>query len=520
MPDILHDGLTLGGLMLRALKRFPERTAFAWDGGSMTYAGALDLVGRFQAALAGTGLGRGSRVALLSANRADVWLASLAAQLSGMCTTSLHPMGSLADQLDILEDAGVEALIVDSQTYRDRGGELAAHGDRLKAVLTAGPSEYGRDLLALAEAVGTHTARDLAAPDDVAVLGYTGGTTGKPKGALRRHGSWVAMTNAILADFELPPEVRYLAVAPISHVAGTKIPATLLRGGTNHLLKGFDPERVLASIARNRITVTLLVPTMIYVLLDHSKLEATDLASLELLLYGASPMSPSRLVEGIERIGPVFCQLYGQTEGYPISVLRRADHDPSRPERFASCGHPVSNLEVKLLGDSLAEVSLGEPGEICVRGPQVMESYWNRPDQTEETLKGGWLHTGDVARADEEGYLYIVDRKKDMIVTGGFNVFPREVEDALMSHPAVAMAAVIGVPDPKWGEAVTALVVRRPRATVAGEELIGLVKERKGSPQAPKWVEFVDSLPLTAVGKVDKKALRARYWAGHTRQVG
>jgi fatty-acyl-CoA synthase len=216
----------------------------------------------------------------------------------------------------------------------------------------------------------------------------------------------------------------------------------------------------------------------------------------------------------------VFSQLYGQTEGYPISLLRKADHDPGRPERFASCGHPVSNLEVKLLDDSLGEVAPGEAGEICVRGPQVMESYWNRPAETEETLKGGWLHTGDVARADEEGYLYIVDRKKDMIITGGFNVYPREVEDALTAHPGVAMAAVIGVPDPKWGEAVTALVVRRAAATVAGEELIRLVKEKKGSTQAPKRVEFVDALPLTAVGKVDKKALRARYWAGQARQVG
>ncbi|MCW5747780.1 MAG: AMP-binding protein [Alphaproteobacteria bacterium] len=520
MTASLHGGPTGVDLTLRALRRFPDRTAFAWEGGRLSYSATLALIGRLQAAMAAAGLAHGMRMALLSANRADAWCAGVAAQALGLIITWLHPVGSLDDHVEVLQDAEIDALVIDAANHRERGGELAGRCPQLKCIFTLGASNYGTDLLASADAAGEASPRSLVGADDYAILAYTGGTTGKSKGAIRRHASWSAVTTSVLASFEIPQDPRYLAVAPITHVAGTKVVPTLVRGGAVHLMKGFDAERVLATIQRERINMTLLVPTMIYVLLDHAALDKTDLSSLELLMYGASPMSPSRLVEGIERIGPVFSQLYGQTEGYPLSVLRKADHDPSRPELFASCGHPVADVEIRLLDDELREVATGEAGEICARGPQVMEQYWKRPEQTEETFRGGWLHTGDIARADERGYLYIVDRKKDMIVTGGFNVFPREVEDVLTSHPDVAMAAVIGVPDPKWGEAVTALVVARPNATPDAAALIQLVKERKGSAQAPKRVEVVDSLPLTAVGKVDKKVLRARFWAGQQRLVG
>jgi fatty-acyl-CoA synthase len=239
-----------------------------------------------------------------------------------------------------------------------------------------------------------------------------------------------------------------------------------------------------------------------------------------LLLYGASAMSPSRLVEGIERIGPVFSQLYGQTECYPVSVLRKSDHDPKLPELFLSCGFPVTACEVKILDDDNREVASGEAGEICVRAPHVMVEYWKRPEQTVETLKNGWLHTGDIARADERGYMFILDRKKDMIVSGGFNIFPREVEDVLSQHADVGMVAVVGVPDHKWGEAVTAVVVARAGARPNADELIELVKQRKGSAHAPKQINFVSELPMTSLGKVDKKLLRAGFWAGRDRMVG
>ena len=447
---------------LRALARYPSRTAFSWPGGSISYQGATDMIGRMQAVFTKFGFVPGTRVAFLTANRADTWCAGVAAAGLGLIATWLHPLGALDDHLEVIEDAEATVLIVDPRTHGQRGGELAARAaDRLKVVLTMGT-----------------------------------------------------------ADFEIPDTPRYLTVAPISHVAGTKVLPTLIRGGTVHMLKGFDPEAVFKTIARERINFTLFVPTMIYVLLDHPALGKTDLSSLELVLYGASAMSPSRLVEGIERIGPVFSQLYGQTECYPVSVLRKADHDPKTPELFLSCGFPIAACEVRILDDNDQEVAMGEAGEICVRATHVMAEYWKRPEQTAETLRSGWLHTGDIARKDERGYMFILDRKKDMIVSGGFNIFPREVEDVLSQHADVAMVAVVGVPDDKWGEAVTAVVVAREGARPDADELIGLVKSRKGSAHAPKQIRFVNELPMTGLGKVDKKVLRATFWAGRDRMVG
>ena len=505
---------------LRALARYPERTAFSWPGGSITYRGATDLIGRIQSVFMRLGLKPGTRAAFLTANRADTWCAGVAAQLSRLPITWLHPLGSVDDQLFQLEDSEAELLVVDGASFRDRGGELASRAIGLKTVFTLGPADYGVDLLAAVEAAGSAAPRCFAGPDDLATLNYTGGTTGKSKGAMRHHRELSGATSAILADFEIPDTPRYLTVAPISHVAGTKVLPTLMRGGTVYMQKGFDPEAVFKTIERERINFTLFVPTMIYVMLDHPALDKTDLSSLELLLYGASAMSPSRLVEGIERIGPVFSQLYGQTECYPVSVLRKADHDPRTPELFVSCGFPITACEVKILDDNDREVKTGEAGEICVRAPYVMAEYWKRPEQTAETLKNGWLHTGDIARADERGYMFILDRKKDMIVSGGFNIFPREIEDVLSQHADVAMVAVVGVPDDKWGEAVTAIVVAREGAKPNEDELINLVKAKKGSTHAPKHIKFVTEMPMTGVGKVDKKVLKAGFWTGRDRMVG
>ncbi|WFU32141.1 AMP-binding protein [Bradyrhizobium brasilense] len=505
---------------LRALARYPSRTAFAWPGGSLSYQGATDLIGRMQSVFMRLGFAPGTRVALLTANRADTWCAGVAVQLSRLAITWLHPLGSLDDQLFQIEDSEAQMLIVDGITFRDRGDELTAKAQGLKTVFTLGPADYGADLLQVAGDAGSASAKNFARADDISTLNYTGGTTGKSKGALRYHREYGGFAAAILADFEIPETPRYLTVAPISHVAGTKVLPTLMRGGTVHMLKGFDPEAVFTTIARERINFTLFVPTMIYVMLDHPALDKTDLSSLELLLYGASAMSPSRLVEGIERIGPVFSQLYGQTECYPVSVLRKADHDPKTPDLFLSCGFPIAACQVKILDQDDQEVATGEAGEICVRATHVMAEYWKRPDITAETLKSGWLHTGDIARMDERGYMFILDRKKDMIVSGGFNIFPREVEDVLSQHADVAMVAVVGVPDDKWGEAVTAVVVAREGAVPDADELIGLVKAKKGSAHAPKQIQFVKELPMTGVGKVDKKVLKARFWTGRDRMVG
>ena len=300
MHDAITEAPTGTDMVLRALARFPERRAFVWDGGSLTYRAALALIGRLQAAMAAAGLRKGQTVAFLSANNAETWCAGVAASGLGLIATWLHPLGALGDHLDVIEDAEVSALIVDARTHAQRGGEIAAKAaDRLKVVLTMGQADFGRDLMAAAERIGEASAVNLATADDYSVINYTGGTTGKSKGAIRRHRSTAAMTTAVAADFEFPETPRYLAAAPITHVAGTKVVPAFLKGGTVHLMKGFDPERFLDTLEREKINFTLLVPTMVYVLLDHPKLDKTDLSSLELILYGASPMSPTRLDEGL-----------------------------------------------------------------------------------------------------------------------------------------------------------------------------------------------------------------------------
>ena len=259
---------------------------------------------------------------------------------------------------------------------------------------------------------------------------------------------------------------------------------------------------------------------MIYDLLDKVRVEDYDLSSLEMIIYGAAPISPARLTEAIERIGPKFCQLYGQTEApNNISYLSIADHDLSYPKMLESCGFPMMPTSVKLLLPNGEEAGPEQAGEICVRGSLVMDRYWKNPEETEKAFEDGWLHTGDVAKRDSRGYLFIVDRVKDMVISGGFNIFTREVEDCLAEHPSVATCAVIGVPHDRWGEAVAACVVLKPGCEAAEQELIDLVRERKGSVQAPKIIEFLDQLPLTPVGKIDKKALRSRHWRGTERNI-
>jgi fatty-acyl-CoA synthase len=237
------------------------------------------------------------------------------------------------------------------------------------------------------------------------------------------------------------------------------------------------------------------------------------------VVYAGSVISPDRLKQAIQRIGPVFSQVYAQTECTPIAILRRGDHDLNDPSSLEACGYPMATAEIAILDDNNQPVPNGQIGEICVRSPSVMQGYLEQVDATNEALSGAWLHTGDIGFANARGRLSIVDRKKDMIVSGGSNVYPREVEDVLTAHAAVASAAVIGVPHPIWGEAVAAIVVLRSGAKVDAGELIAYVKERKGPLVAPKQLEFAEVLPMTPFGKVDKKKLRAPYWQGEARSI-
>ena len=320
----------------------------------------------------------------------------------------------------------------------------------------------------------------------------------------------MAMSTLIqLTEWEWPREIRHLICAPLSHAGASVLTAILLKGGSIVVLPGFDPVSFMEAVERQRITSVLMVPTMVLALIDHPRFGEFDLSSLEVVFYGASAFPAERLKDAIGKLGPIFFQFYGQSEApMSVTVMRRADHLSDDPQRLASCGRPTPWVRVALMDDDMQVVPEGEPGEICVQGPLLMGGYLGKPEETAQAFAGGWLHTGDVAIRSADGFLRIVDRKKDMIVTGGFNVFAREVEDVLVTHPAVREAAVIGVPDAKWGETVKAIVVLVPGETVPAEDLIALVRDRKGPVQAPKSIEFIDRIPLSPLGKPDKKALR------------
>ena len=515
----LHRQSFLPDLLIAALERNGQRPAVHIDGAMLTAHEMRDEISRYTQAFQARGLGVGTGVATLSKNRVEVLFSMGAVMVSGCRNTTLHPLGSLEDHAYILEDAGIEALLFDP-AFADLARAL---GERLPdlRLLSYGEATVGDDLIGLA---ATFEPQRLVAPavgaEDLSALAYTGGTTGKPKGVMNTYRGSASMVQIMVSDWQWPDEVRHLVCTPLSHAGASFFVPVQLQGGSMFVLPTFDAGAVLEAIERHRITTMMLVPSMIYALLDHPRFADTDLSSLETVYYGASPMSPARLQEAIRKLGPVFFQFYGQTEAVmTVCVLRKDEHVVDDLARLATCGRPVPWVRVALLDGDGREVAKGEPGELCVRGQLVMRGYWNKPDETAEAFEQGWLHTGDVCREDEDGFFTIVDRTKDMIVSGGFNVFPREVEDVISTHPSVAAVAVVGVPDDKWGEAVKAVVVARPGQAVDVDELIALVKEHKGSHHAPKSIDLVDSIPVTAVGKPDKKALRARYWADSDRLV-
>jgi len=510
--DDLHRPLYTADLLANALNAGGNTPLFnIQDMPTLTASQVRDRTSQFVQALSSLGVGRGSRVALLSPNRPECLHITHACQLLAAIYVPMHSLGGAADHAHVLDDAEVEVLIFDADRFAGRAAELVKERPALRS-MALGYCDWADDLCALSE---TFTPAPLVAPrvgpHDIMRMGYSGGTTGKPKALMSCQRSAMTSGQIMQSEWEWPRPPRIVTCAPLTHAGGAMFMPALLRGGTILVLPGFQPVAFMEAVQQYRINCTLLVPTMIYALLDHPRFDEFDLSSLETVFYGASPIAPARLKEAIERIGPVFAQFYGQAEApMCISYFRKADHDPNDLQRLASCGRPTPYIRLELQDGEGQPVADGEPGEICVQGPLVMDGYRD-PELTKDAFRGGWLHTGDVAVRDPDGFLRIVDRTKDMIISGGFNIYPRELENIIAEHPGVAEVAVFGVPHDRWGEAVIAAVVVRPDAAVDPADLAALVAQRKGSFQSPKRIEFVGEIPRTAVGKPDKKALKARF---------
>ena len=530
--ELLRHPLHAGHLTVGALKRNKDKPVLFLGDTTLTGGQLAERISQYIQAFEALGAGSDAAVGLLSLNRPEVLMIIGAGQTQGYRRTALHPLGSLDDHAYVLNDAGITSLIIDpNPMFVERALGLLEKVPGLTQVLTIGPVPEALAGVAVdlnAEAA-KYSPKPLVAadlpPDHIGGMAYTGGTTGKPKGVIGTVQSITTMTTIQLAEWEWPEHPKFLMCTPLSHAGAAFFVPTIVKGGEMVVLSKFDPAEVLRVIEEQKITATMLVPSMIYALMDHPDSHTRDLSSLETVYYGASAMNPVRLAEAIRRFGPIFAQYYGQSEApMVITYLAKGEHDE---KRLTSCGRPTLFARTALLGEDGKPVPQGEVGEICVSGPLLSGGYWNLPDETSRTFHDGWMHTGDLAREDEDGFWYIVDRTKDMIVTGGFNVFPREVEDVVAEHPSVAQVCVIGTPDEKWGEAVTAVVVLRPDAPSDEEsvskmtaEIQAAVKERKGSVQSPKQVIVVESVPVTALGKPDKKSVRAHFWEGANRAVG
>jgi len=422
----------------------------------------------------------------------------------------------------VLNDAGCEVLFVGAPFY-DTIAKILPECPKLKTIVAM---DGGRaDWSAYEQWRDAQSATDPMlpnAPDDDVIQLYTSGTTGHPKGVQITDANYLALFN-ILPDKGLirySPDDVVLIAMPFFHVAGVNLGlASLAQGCTGIVLGETDPQEILRLIEAKRITRAFLVPALILFLIQQKNVGEFDLSTLQSILYGASPIADDVLLKAKDILGCAFEQVYGLTETTGAGThLPAADHAPSRG-KLRSCGKPVGGHDIRIVDGEGNPLPPGEVGEICIRAANVMKGYWNRPDATAKAVVDSWFHTGDAGYFDEEGYLYIHDRVKDMIVSGGENVYPAEVENAIFGHPDVADVAVIGVPDEKWGEAVKAIVVAKQGASPTPAEIIAWARERIAGYKLPKSVDFIAALPRNPTGKVLRRELRKPYWEGRDRQV-
>jgi acyl-CoA synthetase (AMP-forming)/AMP-acid ligase II len=361
--------------------------------------------------------------------------------------------------------------------------------------------------------------------NDLHTLFYTSGTTGLPKGVMLTQKSWANVVVNLVTDYApIEEDDVLLNTQLLSHGAGFFVLPFFIRGATNVLIPQFNTDAVFKTIEKEKVTVLKLVPVMLFQLMDSPEKERFDLSSLKAIIYGGSPIAPHRLIEALKLFGPKLIQLYGQAEApMCISFLSKRNHvmdgSPEVVHRLSSAGQPCTNVEVRIVDDQGRDVPPGTFGEIIVRGYHIFIGYWKKPEETAKTLKDGWVYTGDIGCFDSRGFIFLVDRKKDMIISGAFNIYPREIEDVIVAHPKVKEVAVIGVPDERWGEAVKAVVVPQEGARVSHEEIIEFCKERLAGFKKPKSVDFMHQLPRNPYGKVLKIKLREPYWEGIERRI-
>ncbi|HEY1826399.1 MAG TPA: long-chain-fatty-acid--CoA ligase [Acidimicrobiales bacterium] len=506
----------------RARQQDPQLQATVFGPRICTVEEQFDRVSKLGGALRGLGVEDGDRVGVLALNSDRYIEVLLAVPWAGGVLMPLNTRWSVPEILYALEDSATTVLFVDA-TFAPLVSELIARAASLKSVVYMDDAPYPPDTLAYEELI----ARTSPVPDrhrggdDLAGIFYTGGTTGEPKGVAISHANFMTSALGSLATFPFASNGgRLLHAAPMFHLAdlGAWFMQSVV-GGTHVILPAFEPLSVLRTIHEEAITMALLVPTMIQMLADHPDAPSYDLSSLRVVLYGASPISSAVLERAMKCFSSAeFVQAYGMTELSPVAtLLTPSDHADESLQ--GSAGRAAAHSEIRIADEDDNDVPIGTVGQILVRGSHVMQGYWNKPEATAEALKGGWMHTGDAGYLNERGYLFVVDRVKDMVISGGENIYSVEVENALAKHPAVASCAVIGVPDDRWGERVHAVVVLKPEQSATLEELQEHARTLISSYKIPRSMEVRETLPISAAGKILKRDLRAEHWGEGARGI-
>ncbi|HEY1944777.1 MAG TPA: long-chain fatty acid--CoA ligase [Roseiarcus sp.] len=511
----------------RQLRRDPDAVATVFGERRRTWRELAERSSRLSAALRALGMGKRDRVGLLGLNSDRYLEYMLGVWWGGGALNPVNTRWSAAEVAFSLDDCDTRILLVDEH-FAKSADEYRARSKSLQHLIYFGEGEApvgmldGEGLIAQAEPLpDCHSGGE-----DLAGVFYTGGTTGFPKGVMLSHNALMGNAICCLLDVTFDDDEVVLAVAPLFHQAGMCIVVrALARGCRTVYVDAFDPPKVLKTIATERATFTLLVPIMLQRMIEHASFKSYDMSSLRKFIYGASPINENLLARLLEAFPKVdFYQGYGMTEtGGPYTVLPANCHrssDPADRARLRSAGRPVWGFEMRIADLNGDEVPSGQVGEIVARGASVMTGYWNREKETQEAFRDGWLRSGDMGYVDDDGFLFIVDRLKDMIVSGGENVYSAEVENALTQHPAVASCAVIGIPSERWGEQVHAVIVLREGAKADATELREHCRQFIAGYKCPVSVEFRDSLPVSGAGKLLKHVLREPYWSGHTRYVG